>query len=190
MPRRKKKISAINSTSSADIAFLLLIFFLVTSSLDSKTGIYRKLNPAAAENILKKKSEIKDRNLLELELTADNRYLFEEEAITLEEIHDIGKTFVANPNNMDYLPEKIDTEIPEIGKLAITSNHVIAIKINREAQYEAYIALLNELTGIYNELRDETSLRYFKKSFTELTEEQRTAIRTVFPLRISEKEEP
>ena len=54
MQRRKKKIPQLNSSSTADMAFLLLIFFLITSSFDSMTGIYRKMTPMQAEEILKK----------------------------------------------------------------------------------------------------------------------------------------
>jgi len=185
---RKRKIPEINSSSSADIAFLLLIFFLVTSSLDSRTGIYRKMHPAAAENALKKRSDIEERNLLVFSIDSNNQIIYNNEEIALNEIKDLSKTFIANPNDLDFLPEKEELEIAEIGFFPVTSKHTLSLKIDRASTYQTYLSVLNELTGAYNELRNELAFTTFGVPFMRLNSEQKEAIRTIYPLRISEIE--
>jgi len=188
MAKQKRRIPQINSSSSADIAFLLLIFFLITSSLDSRTGIYRRLNPAVAEETLRNRNEILDRNLLTFSLDADGSVLYKEEAIPLSEVHLLSKTFIGNPGNLEHLPEKIETEIEGVGIYPVTEDHVISLEIDRRARYESYIMLLNEITKTYNQLRDELSQDLFGKYYIELDEQQQQAIRAIYPLRIAEKE--
>ncbi|MDR0413068.1 MAG: biopolymer transporter ExbD [Dysgonamonadaceae bacterium] len=187
MSRPRYKIPPINSSSSADIAFLLLIFFLITSSLDSRTGIYRKMNPAVRE-ALKKRKDIQERNLLVLTLDKDNRLIYDENPFPLKDVKELSKTFIANPGDQDYLPEKEPVEIAEIGTLAVTAKHVISLKVSREAKYSAYISVLNELTAAYNELRDEAAQTFFDRPFNRLPPEQQEAVRSIYPLQISETE--
>jgi biopolymer transport protein ExbD len=188
MFHRKRKIPQINSSSSADIAFLLLAFFLITSSFDSKTGVYRNLNPAVAEEVLKKRMDIQERNLLLLSIDADNHILYNKEEIPLAEIRGISKTFISNPNNVDFLPEKKPVDIPEIGVYPVTSNHVISLKVDRKSNYQTYLSVLSELMAAYNELRNEAANTFFDSSFDRLTQEQKEAVQALYPQRISEME--
>jgi biopolymer transport protein ExbD len=188
MVYRKYKIPSINSGSSADIAFLLLIFFLITSSLDARTGIYRKMNASHAEELLKKRKDIRKRNLLTFTIRADNQLAHNEEIIPLREIKDLSKIFIANPDNLDFLPEKETVHVPEAGDFSTTTRHVISLEVDRKAKYQTYISVLNELTAAYNELRNETAHAIFRRSFERLTPEQQEAVRTIYPLRISEIE--
>jgi biopolymer transport protein ExbD len=184
----KYKIPQINSGSSADIAFLLLIFFLITSSLDSRTGIYRKMNATEAGEILKKRKDIQERNLLVFTINSDNQLIYNDETIPLKDIKDLSKTFIANPDNLDFLPEKESVDVPEIGVFSITTKHVISLEVSRKAKYQTYISVLNELIAAYNELRNETARTFFNQSLERLTPEQQEAIRTIYPLQISEIE--
>jgi biopolymer transport protein ExbD len=188
MQHRKKKIPQINSSSTADIAFLLLIFFLITSSFDSMTGIYRKMSPAQAEEVLKKKRDIEGRNLLEIAIDENNKIRYDEQTLTLLELKSIVKTFIANPNDVDFLPEKEEKEIPGIGIYRLSSRHNISLEISREAKYQTYISVLGAMTSAYNELRREAALTIFAQSFDRLTPEQKSAIREIYPQHISEKE--
>jgi biopolymer transport protein ExbD len=157
--KRRRPKSGISSTASADIAFLLLVFFLITSSLDSQTGIYRRMDAPAAENALKQRTNILERNLLELTLDANSRLLYNDSVFDINNLRTLSKTFIANPNRVDFLPED-------------PSQHVINLKISREASYESYLSVLNELTAAYNELRREAN----------------DTLRVLFPMHISETE--
>jgi biopolymer transport protein ExbD len=184
----KYKIPQINSGSSADIAFLLLIFFLITSSLDSRTGIYRKMNPSIAQEVLKKRKDIQERNFITFTIDKDNRLIYNKELIPLNNIKELSKVFIANPDNLDFLPEKESVEVAGIGVFPITTKHVVSLEVSRSVKYQVYISVLNELTAAYNELRNETAYTFFNQPFERLTPEQQEAIRTIYPFRISEIE--
>jgi biopolymer transport protein ExbD len=185
---RKRKIPPINSSSSADIAFLLLIFFLVTSSFDSKTGIYGKMKAPVAQEMLKKRMDIQERNLLAFTIDAQNRIIYHKEEISLDDIRVLTKTFVANPDDLDFLPEKEWMEVPEAGSFPVTSKHVVSLEIDRNSKYRTYLSVLGELSAAYKELRREAARTIFNSSFEQLTPEQKEAIRMIYPQRISEME--
>ena len=188
MKYAKRKIPQINAGSSADIAFLLLAFFLITSSFDSKKGLYRKMPAPAVENAVHKRIDIEQRNLLTFQIDENNRVLYENEAIPLKDIRELAKTFVENPGNSDFLSEKENMEIPEIGPTTVATKHSIALEIAPESTYQMYISVLSELNAAYDELRSEMAARLFKQPFQTLTTEQKAAIREAYPVHISEKD--
>jgi biopolymer transport protein ExbD len=168
MHRSKRKIQEINSTSSADIAFLLLVFFLVTSSFDAKTGLYRKMAPPDAENRQEVVArDILEDNLLPLAIHASGAVVCKGEEIPIEQIRALGKAFLSASD---------------------LSQHVIALEVSREVRYQVYLSVIGELTAAYNDLRNEESLRRFQQTFPALTTEQRDSIRTLFPMHIAENE--
>jgi uncharacterized protein YqfB (UPF0267 family) len=138
--------------------------------------------------IFEKKMDIQERNFLFFSINENSEILLKGDRIVLSEVRDIAKTFIANPKDLNFLPEKKTIDIPDFGLYAVTSNAVIQVEISRKANYQAYISVLSELTAAYNELRNELAIEKFQRPFVGLTEEQKTAIRTVYPLRISEKE--
>jgi biopolymer transport protein ExbD len=188
MRYKKRKIPQINSGSTADIAFLLLIFFLITSSFDSMTGIYRKMNPTQTENKLKTKRDIEGRNLLHIIIDENNAIQYNNQTLTLPELKDMAKTFIANPNNDNFLPEKETVELSGIGMYPVSSAHNILLEVSRKALYQSYLAVLNEITAAYNELRNEAAPAVFQQPFNRLTPEQQTTIRDIYPQHIAEKE--
>ncbi|GHT60239.1 hypothetical protein AGMMS50239_08800 [Bacteroidia bacterium] len=188
MSRFKRSMPAFNATSSADIAFILLLFFLISGSLSSKTGIYRRLLPDTSEAKLKKKIDIEERNFITFSIDENNAIFMENEPVKLYEIRDIAEKFIANPENSDYLPEKKEIEIPELGLVSVTPHAVINFEISRKASYQTYISVLGELTAAYDDLRNELANKRFDKSFERLSEDQQAAIREAYPFRISEKE--
>jgi biopolymer transport protein ExbD len=163
---RKRKIPQVNSSASADIAFLILIFFLVTSSMDPKTGFYRRLNPPVSEDAIKERIDIEEKNLLVFTIDADNQIIYNnKEIIALSEVKSLSKRFIIN------------ADIPQ---------HTISLEVDRKASYQSYISMLNELILSYNELRNELALRDFNKAFGQLSPEQQEEIRSVYPFRIFE----
>jgi biopolymer transport protein ExbD len=164
---RKRKIPEINSTSSADIAFLLLVFFLVTSSFDARTGIYRRMTAAEPEDAVKERLAIEQKNLLSLHIDADNRIRYEETALDYEQLRDLGKHFVAA------------SDVPQ---------HVISLKVHREARYQTYLSAISELTAAYDELREEAAQANYGRPFLRLKAEEKDSIRLAFPVHIAESE--
>ena len=184
--KRKNRIPEINSSASADIAFLLLIFFLLTTSLEKTKGIYRRLPPVTPEQVVIKKEDILKRDLLSVFISSDNQIKIGEELIPFSDLKNIIGTFIDNPENEMDLPEKIQETIPLLGVVDITKNHVIVLRISENANYETYISALNEIVSAYNELREMFSHRMFGKSYKFLNLEQCEAVRLVYPQKISE----
>ena len=185
---QRRGIPELNSSSMADVAFLLLVFFLVTSSLDPNTGIYRQLAGISSENILKKNIDIRDRNLMQLLIDESNLLYLDKENIPLSQLKSTAKLFIENPENRDYLPEKETVEIPEIGEYPVTKHHIIQLEINRTSNYQTYISVLSELTAAYAELREELAKKQFHRSFAQLSKKQKDAVLEIYPQRISEEE--
>ena len=171
----------------ADVAFLLLVFFLVTSSLDPNTGIYRQLASTSSEDILKN-IDIRDRNLMQLLINESNLLYLDKENIPLSQLKSTAKLFIENPENRDYLPEIETVEIPEIGEYPVTKHHIIQLEIDRTSNYQTYISVLSELTAAYAELREELAKKQFHRSFAQLSKEQKDAVLEIYPQRISEEE--
>lgn len=190
MSRFKRDIPQINSTSSADVAFILLLFFLLSGSLDSKSGIYRRLAPAASETAIKKENLIAERNILSLSIHDDNLVYLKQDTTPISGIRKIAKVFIDNPDDKDFLPQKTIVDIPGLGLTPVSRDAVINLEFSRKSNYQTYISVISELTAAYDELRNGLALEKFRNSFVDLSEEQQTAIREVYPLQISEKEIP
>lgn len=188
MPRRETP--EINGGSMADIAFLLLIFFLVTTTMDVDTGIARKLPPMPEEEELQKPDEnkIKERNIFIVLINRNDQLLVNGELMNVEELRDAAKEFIVNANNSEELPEKKPTYIEELDEEILVSKGVISLQNDRGTSYGRYIEVQNELVAAYNELRDDAAFRHFGEEFEELSDVQQDAVKKIFPQRISEAE--
>lgn len=185
MAKRKRKTPSINGTSSADIAFMLLIFFLITTSMDTDQGLPRRLPPAISEDV---DIDVKKRNTLAILVSSGDRVMCQGEEIDIKQLKEKVKEFIKNPNNDEHYPEKIEEDVPYFGKMMITKNHVISLNTDRETGYQIYISVQNELATAYAELRDEISKQKFGKLFMELDESRTKAVKTIYPQKISEAE--
>ncbi|MDL2245678.1 biopolymer transporter ExbD [Parabacteroides sp. OttesenSCG-928-J18] len=188
MARKKRKTPGINGSSSADIAFMLLIFFLITTSMDTDQGLARRLPPPPQKDQEKEDMDIKKRNLMVVLINSSNQVLANNEHIDISQLKDKVKEFIENPYNDEHKPEKIETDIPFFGNMMITKNHVISLQNDRGTEYQAYIQVQNELARAYNELRDDVSMKKFGKAYIDLEEEQQEAVRVVYKQNISEAE--
>jgi len=182
-----KKVPEIPSASLADIAFLLLIFFMVTTTMDVDSGLERRLPPLAPEQEKDDSPPIKERNVFIVLVNKDNQLLVEGEWMQVAQLREKAKEFMANPNNLENLPEKDIKEIPFFGQVEV-SKGVISLQNDLGTQYGTYLEVQNELVGAINELRDEVSLSQFGKRYNNLKKEEQDAVREVFPQRISEAE--
>lgn len=183
-----RKTPEIPATSLADIAFMLLIFFLVTTTMDVDSGLERRLPQWVDPETLKDEDQmIKERNVFVVLVNRDNQLLVENEYARIENLRDMAKEFMANPRNEDHLPEKEEKQIPFFGDVMVTKG-VISLRNDMDTQYGTYIAVQNELVAAINELRDELAKIQFGKAFNDLDKEQQDAVREIYPSRISEAE--
>ena len=187
MARKKRKVPGINGASCADIAFMLLLFFLLTTSMDTDQGLLRQL-PRPPEKDQKIEQEVNKRNILQVRINSENRILCAGEEVTLAELRIKTKEFLENPTNSENLPEKKPEEIPFFGLQMITKDHLISLQCDRGTDYQAYINVQNELAAAYNDLRNQISLSQFNSRFADLDEDRKKAVMTYYTQKISEAE--
>ena len=188
---KSKKIPEINASSQADIAFTVLIFFLVVSTMDIDTGIVRMLPPMADPNVKQEDIKVKERNLLLVFVSGSGNIMAGGKVISLNALKDKAKEFILNPLDDKDLPEKkvTDIEMPDGSKWAYpVSEGVISLQNTRDTSYERYIEVQNELTRAFNEVRDELSMTKFGKAFKDLNEDEYKVITKAIPMKISEAE--
>mgnify|MGYP001133967367 CR=1 FL=1 len=199
MAKKTKKVPDVNSSSMADIAFLLLIFFLVTSSMDTDSGLARRLPPPPQDEEQLSEMKVQRRNLMQVLVNSmDQTMVGDEQYENLNQLQgktgkqslkDKVKEFVINPNNSDDLPELFEEDFgPPVGKLRVTKDHVVSLQNDNTTSYKAYLAVQNELVKAYNELREEAAKRYYNKPYEELLIDEKDLINKVYPQRISEAE--
>ena len=189
MAKKKRKVPAINGASSADIAFMLLLFFLLTTSMDTDQGLPRRL-PNPPEN-KEKQEEVKskERNVFKVLINSENQILCQGDFVTLAQLKERAKEFIENPNNSELLPEKEMVDIPFFGERMVTKNHIISLQCDRTTSYQTYIDVQNELAAAYNELRDVESIKQFNRPYKALEDEdQIKALQDLYKQVISEAE--
>ncbi|MBN1133169.1 MAG: biopolymer transporter ExbD [Bacteroidales bacterium] len=199
-----REVPEINGGSLADIAFLLLIFFLVATTMDVDTGITRLLPPEPEED---QETEVKvnKRNVLVVLLNRSDRLMVAGEEMDRGQLKAKTIEFFTNPNDSPNLPEMEETEIqfpPGSSSLlpadgvwrGKVSKGVISLQNDRSTTYGKYLQVQNELVAAVNELRNDFSKLYFDKEFDELNEanptedEIKEGIRKIYKMNISESE--
>ena len=154
----KKKTPEINSSSTADIAFLLLCYFLMTTTMGSQTGLSRRLPPMPDQNQKVEDQKVNRRNIIQVKINSADRILAGSEPIDISQLKDKIKEFLSNPSDDPNLPEKEIQNIEGLGDYPV-SKGIISLQNDRGTSYQAYIAVQNELVKAVNELRDDFSRR-------------------------------
>ena len=181
-----RKLPELNASSMADIAFLLLIFFLVTTTMDVDTGISRRLPPPLDPT--QKPPDVKERNIFNVLVSRSDRLMVEGKGGDIRTLKDQAKEFLANRANNENLPEKRLETIPLLGEYYV-SKGIISVKNDRGTSYDMYIQVQNALTQAINELRDELSMEKFGIHFKKIKDEEYIkAIQKAIPVSISEAE--
>jgi biopolymer transport protein ExbD len=174
MGKKSKALPEINASSMADIAFLLLIFFLVTTEIAIDEGITVTLPPYSDEP--PPPVESNDRNTLTVNVNSRDQLLVEEELMDVKELRSATMKFIDN-NGLD--PAMSDSP----------QEAIVSFKGDRGTSYEMYIEVYNELRGAYNDLRDNVSKRKFGKIYEDLIDTaQINEVKQLYPIRISEAE--
>lgn len=182
-----KKTPAINSSSTADIAFLLLCYFLMTTTMGTQMGLSRRLPPMPDKDQKVEDQKINRRNIIVVKINASDRILAGTEPIDVSQLKDKVKEFLTNPTNDPNLPEKEVIEIEGFGPCPV-SKGVVSLQNDRGTSYNAYIAVQNELVKAINELRNDFAMAKFGKSFAALDDDQIAIVKKAVPQNISEAE--
>ncbi len=170
---RDRMKQEVNAGSMADIAFLLLIFFLVTTTIDVDKGVLVKLPPWSDEPPPEMK--MNSRNVYSVLVNANNELLVRGEPKELRNLRADTKVFIINPRRQENMAED-------------PRKAIISLKNDRGTSYRTYLEVYNELKAAYSELREEEALRKHGKSFEFLSNEEQGEIRSKIPLVISEAE--
>jgi biopolymer transport protein ExbD len=160
--RRFEQIPELNTSSTADISFMLLIFFLVTSSMDTDKGLLRQLPPPLQEQ--QPPQDIRKDHVLQVTLDASDQLAVNGTLLTTQQLKEQIMEFIA----------------------ADRTDHVISIRTDRATTYEAYFRMQNAIVAAYNQLREKYARERYGKGYDELVEEQRDEVNKYYPQRISE----
>ncbi len=191
MAKSKRKVPAINGSSTADIAFILLIFFLITTSMDTDKGLKRRLPPLMPKEEKQEDIEINERNIMQLLVNRNDQIAISREGrieyVSLENLKDRVKLFIVNPKDDSQLPEKETRNITGLGERTVTtSSYAISIKNEVETSYQMYISVQNEMIKAYNEVWDEVAQKEFGRKFESLPSEKQKCVIEMYPMHITE----
>ena len=200
----KRSAPEVNAGSMADIAFLLLIFFLVTTTIETDSGLNRKLPPI--EDVVDPPI-IKEKNILPVVINKNNQLLVEEELVELKDLRSVAMDFLDNGGGKgedacDFCRGKRSPSSSDNPEKAI-----ISLKNDRETAYKVYIAVQNELVAAYNELRNREFSRLYPSMQMNFIEAQKmyddprtstdrkldlkpklSVVKVMFPMKLSEAE--
>lgn len=156
-------VPGLNTTSTADISFMLLIFFLVTTSMDVDKGLSRQLPPADTQK-QQNETNINKSNLMALQIDAQNR-------LTIDD----------RPAKMSTLRGEVENFVTSRGK-----KHLITIKVDPNSNYNTYFNMQNEIVAAYNDIRNNLAIKKFGHKYDLCSQPQKDAIKSACPQRISE----
>ena len=192
MAKKKKKMPGLNTSSTADISFMLLIFFLVTTSMDTDMGLSRRLPNPPDPDQEDAQVDIKSRNIMYVRLNSVGQLWIKDETfndyVDISILRQRAKDFIKNEQNFSKWPEKHVKVIDHMGRCFVTDKHVISVQTARDTPYFAYFQVQNELVAAYSELRDEISKEKFGRLYESLDEDLKAAVRQYYPQNISEAE--
>ena len=196
----RKESPEINAGSMADIAFLLLIFFLVTTTMDVDSGINRKI---AKKEEVPQDIFIKEKNILEVNINYKNELFVDDEIIQIKDLKQLAINFIDNGGGLDSNKQPCDW--CEGKQVKTSSDHpskaIISIKTDRNTNYETYIMVLDHLNAAYTVLRNKLSVKLYGKNYVSLMndysksknldksiESKIKLIRSKYPLLLSDAE--
>jgi biopolymer transport protein ExbD len=196
----RKETPELNAGSMADIAFLLLIFFLVTTTMNVDSGIQRKIAEKPKDNFI---MNIKKKNILEVNINLKNQLFVDGKIVQLQDLKQIAVDFIDNGGGLDQYKRPCDWCE---GKQNVTSSDhpskaFISIKADRNTNYKTYISVLDRLNASYTVLRNKVAVKLYDKNYVNLLTDYKTSnykdqsleikistIREKYPLLLSDAE--
>lgn len=170
LKKRERESAEINGSSMADIAFLLLIFFLVTTTINVDTGIGMVLPPPVTED--NPPPPIKERNLMKVLVNQAGLITMDDEPTPIDEVQSKLIEFIKNPEANEELA-------------ASPQAAIVSLKTVRETPYRIYIDMLDEVIGAYAVLRNEVANQNYGREYSQLNLEQKGAVDDIYPKKIS-----
>lgn len=164
--RKRHEVPGLNTTSTADISFMLLIFFLVTTSMDPDKGLLRQLPPMEPKEAVAQEELIEKRNLLRLEIDKHGKLTADGQPIK---------------------PTELASRLLPLTRRA-GEKHVVWLSCDPEADYNAYFQVQDQLVKAYAQWRDEVAMRKTGKPFARLSAQQQAQIRKLTPQRVVEQD--
>ena len=161
--RKHREVPELNTTSTADISFMLLVFFLVTSSMDSDKGLGRKMAPLDEQQ--QEQQDIHRSDMLQIRIDANDSLFCDDKTVTLAQLQQQVESFVASRQ---------------------TDRHIIAVETDKKTSYNAYFEMQNAVVAAYASLRDKMARQQYGHAFSHCTKEERDVIVQRYPQRISE----
>ena len=156
--------------------------------MSTSTGLSRRLPPPLPDDMVVPPVDINKRNIFVVKVNSQNQLQVQGELMDVRDLRKKAKEFIKNDNNEANLPLRTLVNIPLIGDIEVTQDHVISLQNDVDTQYQIYINVQNELVAAYNELRDELAKQKFGTTYDELKEDQQKAVQAVYPQKISEAE--
>ena len=163
---RSHKIPALNTTSTADISFMLLIFFLVTTSMDRDQGLQRQLPPMDNEK-QEQLTDVSRENVMKLEID-ERGQLFVDDSLT----------------SMKQVRQRI---VAFAGQEQLRTKHILQVKTAPKSDYDTYFHLQNEIVAAYRQLREQRAVKVYHKAYSRCSESQREALQQYYPQRVAEE---
>ena len=183
-----KKTPEINGGSMADISFLMLIFFLMVSTMDPETGLSRRLPPMPPENAQVEDLKVNRRNMLDVKINSRNGVMAGGQVILSDaQLEEIVIEFLTNPTDRSDLPSKTLKNIEGFGEYPV-SDGVISLQNDRQSLYSKYVEIQNVLVRAINKVRNDFAMAHFGDVYEELNAEQQEIVSEAIPNRISEAE--
>ena len=183
-----KKTPEINGGSMADISFLMLIFFLMVSTMDPETGLSRRLPPMPPENAQVEDLKVNRRNMLDVKINSRNGVMAGGQVILSDaQLEEIVIEFLTNPTDRSDLPSKTIKNIDGFGEYPV-SDGVISLQNDRQSLYSKYVEIQNVLVRAINKVRNDFAMAHFGDVYEELNAEQQEIVSEAIPNRISEAE--
>ncbi len=183
--RHKRSVPQLNTASVADISFMLLILFLVVTSMDVDKGLTRQLPPIAEDEALQER-DVNKRNVMQVTIDEQDRLIVDGTQMDTRRLGEKLMMFIDNPDNLSDLPEKREKNVPLLGKCSVTDRHVIQLEAARTSSYNLYFQVQNTIVGAYKRLRDNLARQRFHRSYDQCDDNQKKALREVYPQRVSE----
>jgi biopolymer transport protein ExbD len=163
---RSHKIPALNTTSTADISFMLLIFFLVTTSMDRDQGLMRQL-PPLEDDKQEQLTDVSKDNVMMLEINAEGQLKVNDSVCT---------------------PSGLRSQIVAfVGQESKRTTHILQVKTDPKSHYDAYFKMQNEIVAAYAQLREQRARMVYHKAYVHCTNEQREALQQYYPQRVAEE---
>jgi biopolymer transport protein ExbD len=183
----KRKTPGLNTQSTADIAFLLLCYFLMVSTMDQQSGLQRRLPPMPTNEQKQEDTKVNKRNIIIVKINSSDRLFAGDQLLDVSQLKDKIKEFITNPNDDPNLPEREKKVIEGFGEYPV-SKGIISLQNDRGTSYKAYIAVQNELVKAVNEVRNDFCRQHFGKVFNACNETQQKIAKDAIPQNISEAE--